>query len=172
MTILRMIVCALALLSGVEAIRAAETVTVAPRDTGQALINPGMGWTMHFYSNVPRNYGSKLTPSDTLDDFPGVSTGYLRLPWAYLEPEEGQYNWAILDTPAQRWIAKTILCCMGMRFWQVGKGVDVLLNGFKPFGNFLRRFFTQPFENGVQILVSSRSENDLIFLHELEILGF
>jgi hypothetical protein len=30
----------------------------------------------------------------------------LRLPWAYLEPEEGKYNWAILDTPAQRWIAK------------------------------------------------------------------
>jgi hypothetical protein len=43
---------------------------------------------------------------DTLDDFPGLSTVYLRLPWAYLEPEEGSYNWAILDTPAQRWIAK------------------------------------------------------------------
>ena len=85
---------------------AAETVTVTPRDTGEALVNPGMGWTMHFYSNVARNYGSKLAPSDTLDDFPGVSTVYLRLPWAYLEPEEGKYNWAILDTPAQRWIAK------------------------------------------------------------------
>ncbi|MBC8871739.1 MAG: beta-galactosidase [Planctomycetes bacterium] len=85
---------------------AAETVTVSPRDTGDALINPGMGWTMHFYSNVARNYGSRLEPSDTLEDFPGVSTVYLRLPWAYLEPVEGRYNWAILDTPAQRWIAK------------------------------------------------------------------
>jgi hypothetical protein len=87
-------------------VSAAETVTVTPVDTGEALINPGMGWTMHFYSNVPRNYGSKLEPSDTLDDFPGVSTVYLRLPWAYLEPEEDTYNWAILDTPAQRWIAQ------------------------------------------------------------------
>ena len=85
---------------------AAETVTVRTQDTGVALVNPAMGWTMHFYSNVPTNYGSKLSPADTLDDFPGLSTVYLRLPWAYLEPEEGKYNWAILDTPAQRWIAK------------------------------------------------------------------
>jgi hypothetical protein len=79
---------------------------VRPVDNGAALVNPGMGWTMHFYSNIPRNYGSELLPSDTLDDFPGLSTVYLRLPWAYLEPKEGIYNWAILDTPAQRWIAK------------------------------------------------------------------
>jgi hypothetical protein len=83
-----------------------ESVTVRTQDTGAALVNPAMGWTMHFYSNVPANYGSKLSPADTLDDFPGLSTVYLRLPWAYLEPEEGKYNWAILDTPAQRWIAK------------------------------------------------------------------
>ncbi len=85
---------------------AVESESVKTEDTGAALVNPGMGWTMHFYSNVPTNYGSKLTPADTLDDFPGLSTVYLRLPWAYLEPEEGKYNWAILDTPAQRWIAK------------------------------------------------------------------
>lgn len=88
------------------ALTSVETVTLVTEDNGEALINPGMGWTMHFYSNVPRNYGSGLAPSDTLDAFPGVSTVYLRLPWAYLEPEEGKYNWAILDTPAQRWIAK------------------------------------------------------------------
>ncbi len=79
---------------------------VQPLDTGAALVNPAMGWTLHFYSNAPKNYGSKLLPSDTVDDFPGLSTVYLRLPWAYLEPREGEFNWAILDTPAQRWIAK------------------------------------------------------------------
>ncbi|MDD2601131.1 MAG: DUF4832 domain-containing protein [Kiritimatiellae bacterium] len=88
------------------ALSAQEVVTVNPVDTGKALVNPGMGWTMHFYSNVPQNYGSKLEPSDTLDDFPGLSTIYLRIPWAYIEPEEGRFNWAILDTPAQRWISK------------------------------------------------------------------
>jgi hypothetical protein len=53
-----------------------------------------MRWMMHFYSNIPANYGSKLEPADTLDDFPGLSTVYLRVPWAYLEPAEGRFNWA------------------------------------------------------------------------------
>ena len=79
---------------------------VHPRDTGEALINPDMGWTLHFYSNIIANYGSKLEPSDTVDDFPGLSVVYLRVPWAFLEPREGEFNWALLDTPAQRWIAK------------------------------------------------------------------
>ena len=106
MRMLRSVLCALMFLSATMAIRAVEMISVRTEDTGTALVNPNMGWTMHFYSNVPGNYGSKLEPSDTLDDFPGVSTVYLRLPWAFLEPEEGKYNWAILDTPAQRWIAK------------------------------------------------------------------
>ncbi len=96
-----------AFLLGMSCVLAAEeSVTFKTQDTGAALVNPSMGWTLHFYSNVPRNYGSKLSPSDTVDDFPGLSTVYLRLPWAYLEPREGEFNWAILDTPAQRWIAK------------------------------------------------------------------
>jgi len=85
---------------------AQDTVTVRPADNGRALVNPGMGWTMHYYSNVPQNYGSRLEPSDALAWFPGCSTVYLRIPWAYVEPEEGVFNWAILDTPAQRWIAR------------------------------------------------------------------
>ncbi|WP_372933048.1 DUF4832 domain-containing protein [Mariniphaga sediminis] len=80
--------------------------TTEPRDTGKALVNPDMGWTMHFYSNIITNYGSKLEPSDTLDDFPGLSTVYLRIPWSFIEPEEGKFKWEILDTPAQRWIEK------------------------------------------------------------------
>ena len=98
----------LSLVPFVPSIKGAEgsLVTVQPADTGQALVNPDMGWTMHFYSNIPENYGSKLEPSDTLEDFPGLSTVYLRVPWAFLEPEEGRFNWALLDTPAQRWIAR------------------------------------------------------------------
>lgn len=94
------------ILSASVLVQAKNLHTVYPQDTGQALVNPGMGWTMHFYSNIPSNYGSKLSPSDTLDDFPGLSVVYLRVPWAYLEPEEGKFNWSLLDTPAQRWISK------------------------------------------------------------------
>ncbi len=85
---------------------AEERQTVRPVDHGRALVNPQMGWTMHFYSNIITNYGSKLAPSDTLDDFPGLSCAYLRVPWSFLEPEEGRFNWSLLDTPAQRWIDK------------------------------------------------------------------
>jgi hypothetical protein len=84
----------------------APRVTVYPEDTGEPLVNPGMGWTLHFYSNIIENYGSKLEPSDTLEDWPGLAVVYLRVPWSFLEPEEGVYNWSLFDTPAQRWIAR------------------------------------------------------------------
>lgn len=83
-----------------------DRVVVQPADTGAALVNPSMGWTLMFYSNVPKNYGSKLAPSDTVEDWPGLAVVYLRLPWAFVEPQEGRFNWPVLDTPAQRWIAK------------------------------------------------------------------
>ncbi|HXK94334.1 MAG TPA: beta-galactosidase, partial [bacterium] len=85
---------------------AEDRITVQPQDNGRALVNPFMGWTFHHYSNIITNYGSKLEPSDTLDDFPGLSVIYLRLPWAFIEEEEGVFNWSIVDTPAQRWIDK------------------------------------------------------------------
>ncbi len=96
---------------------AADRVVVRPEDNGRALENPAMGWGFHYYSNIPTNYGSKLKPSDTLDDFPGLTHIYLRIPWAYLEPAEGRFDWSPLDTPAQRWIDKgkkialRISCC-------------------------------------------------------------
>lgn len=85
---------------------AEDRTTVRPSDTGETLVNPGMGWTLHYYSNVIGNYGAKLEPSDTLEDWPGLSTVYLRVPWAFLEPKEGEFNWSLFDTPAQRWISK------------------------------------------------------------------
>ncbi len=93
-------------LSALMSLNAQESVTIRPSDDGRPLVNPGMGWTMHFYSNVPQNYGSRLEPSDALAWFPGCSTVYLRLPWAFIEPAEGVFNWAALDTPAQRWLAR------------------------------------------------------------------
>ena len=85
---------------------AGERIVVRPQDTGAALVNPGMGWHFIYHSNLLENYGSKLEPADTLDDFPGLSTVYLRLPWSYIKPEEGKFNWSVVDTPAQRSVAK------------------------------------------------------------------
>jgi hypothetical protein len=79
---------------------------VTPRDTGVALVNPGMGISLHHYDNGIRKYGLELEPSDTVDDFPGVSDVYLRLAWSFIEPREGDFQWSIVDTAAQRWISK------------------------------------------------------------------
>ncbi len=123
------------------AARESNTVTVTPRDTGVALVNPGMGWTLHYYSNIPRNYGWKLAPSDTVDDFPGLSVVYLRIPWSYIEQEEGVFTWNVLDTPAQRWIEKgkqvafRITCSESWMEWATPKWVhDAGAKGlrFKP----------------------------------------
>ena len=104
----RLRVCLVACLLGFAtgATEEEETVTVRPGDNGAALANSGMGWVFHYYDNVPAHYGSKLDPSDTLDDWPGLTVIYLRIPWSYIEPEEGKFHWSVLDTPAQRWIAK------------------------------------------------------------------
>ena len=77
-----------------------------PTDNGKALINPDMGWCAYFYSCRTGNYGYFLEPSDTLEWFPGVSVVYMRLPWVFIEPEEGKFNFGVLDTPAQRFIDK------------------------------------------------------------------
>lgn len=106
---------------------ASGQVTVTPADTNQALINPGMGWALHYYSGRTGNYGYRLKPSDSLDWFPGCSVIYMRIPWAFVEPEEGQYNWPVFDTPAQRFIAKgkklaiRINCCEHWIPWSTPK---------------------------------------------------
>ncbi len=89
-----------------------------------------MGWVFHYYDNVPRNYGSRLEPSDTVDDFPGLSVVYLRLPWSMVEPEEGRFAWSTVDTPAQRWIAKgkqvafRFSCCESWMRWATPEWVQ------------------------------------------------
>ena len=84
----------------------AGAATFRGTDDGRVLTNPNMGLTMHYYSNIPSDYGSCLEPGDDMAWFPGCSIAYLRLPWSVIEPEEGVYDWATIDTPAQRWIAK------------------------------------------------------------------
>ncbi|MBT3377161.1 MAG: DUF4832 domain-containing protein [Lentisphaerae bacterium] len=89
------------------ALQAAPSLSVVtPVDNGAELTNPGMGWVLHYYDNVPRNYGSRLPPADLLPNWPGLSMIYLRIPWAFIEPEEGVFNWSVVDTPMQRFSAR------------------------------------------------------------------
>ena len=95
----------------------ATDVTVRPKVTDEALINPDMGFVYYHYSNRLWAYGINTANGDTLDWFPGCSTIYYRLLWNDLEPEEGEYRWDIIDSTAQNWIAKgkkiaiRVICC-------------------------------------------------------------
>ena len=73
-------------------------------DDAKALNNPHKGWEVHYYSNSVNNYGRGLAPNDSLSDFPGLTNIYLRLAWSYIEPEEGVFNWAVLDSVVNRWV--------------------------------------------------------------------
>ena len=60
-------------------------------------------WTCALQSNIrlddallfepTRKLRLQTGPSDTLDDFPGLGGAYLRIPWAFVEPEEGHFIW-------------------------------------------------------------------------------
>ncbi len=79
-------------------------IVVRPEDTGEALLNPGMGWVFHHYDNSIRGYGPPLGDHYAGEDFPGLSVAYLRLAWSYLQPEEATFQWSIVDSVAQRYI--------------------------------------------------------------------
>ena len=94
----------------------AAAATVRPEDTGEALVNPGMGLVHYHYSNRLWAYGMYSKPGDT-DPLPGTSVVYFRVLWNDIEPREGEFRWDIFDSVAQNWIkagkqiAFRISCC-------------------------------------------------------------
>lgn len=91
---------------GALAVEFAAAAVVRPANTDEPLINPGMGFVHYAYSSRIWAYDTGLEPGDTLDWIPGTSVVYMRLPWSYLEPEEGVYRWDILDVKARPWIGQ------------------------------------------------------------------
>ena len=82
---------------------AESRITVHPADTGAALTNPAMGWVLHYYDNTLRYYGPLLEPADAVE-FPGLGAVYFRLAWCHIEPRKGEFNWSLIDGPAQQFI--------------------------------------------------------------------
>ena len=67
-------------------------------DYTTALSNPDKGWYIHYYDNTIKRYGAGLTPEEALKYIPCLDHIYLRLAWSYLEPQEGKFNWEIIDS--------------------------------------------------------------------------
>jgi hypothetical protein len=71
-------------------------------DERTALENPDKGWYHHF----PDNHVNKYVIAEDRDllDFPGMDHLYLRLAWAYMEPEEGRFDWGVVDWIIEKWV--------------------------------------------------------------------
>jgi hypothetical protein len=72
-------------------------------DATRVLINPHKGWYHHFPDNHPNKY--QIARDADLLDFPGMDHLYIRLAWAYLEPKEGHFDWAVIDRLIEKWTA-------------------------------------------------------------------
>jgi hypothetical protein len=75
----------------------------ALHDTTRILVNPHKGWYHHFPDNHPNKY--RIAHDADLLEFPGMDHVYLRLAWAYLEPAEGRFDWAVIDRIIEKWTA-------------------------------------------------------------------
>lgn len=71
-------------------------------DTLRPLANPDKGWYHHLLDNGIAKYG--LKDESKLKAFPGMDHLYLRLCWAFLEPEEGKYNWSYIDDLVNKYV--------------------------------------------------------------------
>lgn len=83
-------------------------------DATRILANPHKGWYHHFPDNHPNRY--PIERDSDLLDIPGMDHLYIRLAWSYLEPEEGQYKWDVIDPLIEKWTAKGLgisfrVCC-------------------------------------------------------------
>ena len=72
-------------------------------DATRVLVNPHKGWYHHFPDNHPNKY--QIARDADLLEFPGMDHLYIRLAWAYLEPKEGQFDWAVIDRIIEKWTA-------------------------------------------------------------------
>jgi hypothetical protein len=61
-------------------------ITVLPQESNDILINPGKGWVLYYpYEDKPKEIWDV------------ISVCYTRLEWGWMEPTEGEFQWAYLD---------------------------------------------------------------------------
>lgn len=90
-----------------------ETITVKPKPFDGTLVNPDIGFTtFQRFNGDSLNAGTKWTEGFPIEyqpfngtlqtkDFPMTTIAYFRIYWRFLEPQQGVYNWAMLDKALQ-----------------------------------------------------------------------
>ncbi|MGC9327000.1 MAG: DUF4832 domain-containing protein [Candidatus Hinthialibacter sp.] len=92
---------------------AQETVIVRPDLIDDVLINPGIGFmTFQRFNGDDLNAGKRWTEGYPIDyqdfdgdltnpDHPPTSLAYFRIYWKFIEPEQDQYRWDMIDKALQ-----------------------------------------------------------------------
>lgn len=71
-------------------------------DTIRPMANPDKGWYHHMLDNGVHKY--LIQDEKELHNFPGMDHLYLRLCWAFLEPEEGKFDWSYIDNIVEKYV--------------------------------------------------------------------
>jgi len=89
---------------------AADPVVVRPKEIDDVLVNPGIGFmTFQRFNGDALNKGTSWTEGYPIEyqpfkgslenkDHPATSIAYFRVYWKFIEPEEGNYRWDLIDT--------------------------------------------------------------------------
>jgi len=101
-TIFPLIVWLLFFFSTVSNLVAQKTDLVSKWDSIRPLVNPDKGWYHHMLDNGIGKY--LIQDEKDLTGFPGMDHLYLRLAWAYLEPEEGKFDWSYIDDIIEKYV--------------------------------------------------------------------
>ncbi len=94
---------AIRLVPAVKKEESAGIVTLEPKPLAGMLLNPGKGWSA---GGLPNRH-----PQEVLGL---LGMGVMRLDWASVEPQEGQYNWASLDRFLDAWGRLGRVCNIGI----------------------------------------------------------
>lgn len=102
-----LVICAILLF--VTDLSAQQIVRVRPAEIDDVLNNPGKGFmTFQRFNGDKTNEGAGWTEGNpieyqkfdgnlVIEDHPMTSIAYFRVYWRFLEPEEGKYNWEMID---------------------------------------------------------------------------
>lgn len=101
-------------------------------DTLRPLVNPDKGWYHHMLDNGVWKY--LIQDEEGFRSFPGMDHLYLRLAWAFLEPEEGKYDWSYIDDIVDKYVPLGYKISFRISCKETGeapKAVPVEINGIR-----------------------------------------
>ena len=88
---------------------AAQNLIIKPKEIRDVFINPGIGFTTFHHFNSDHHPDGPSDPQEIADPlrepngdlryakYPPASIAYFRWYWDVIEPEEGKYNWELID---------------------------------------------------------------------------